>query len=189
MNRADARGGRGIFTEEHLRPVAVIVVIAVQVIEIPGVVLIIVLVHNRVRVLFGKNIPGSVKLFPFADRTGGGDNRNIRVDRFHRFFKRFQVAEIDLAPVFIAEAEIFKSERRGVPVFHAFCAPFGICIAVGVFNQVEHVLDVAVPFRCAGAIRDCVKIRLPRIFGKFAHLIFCILLIITASRLTNKPDV
>ena len=80
-----------------------------------------------------------------------GDNGYIGVFFFNGFIKRIKIAPINLAPVFVSEADIFKVVRLGAAVCGSYSAP--ICcvgVAVCILNQIQHILHIILPFVCAG---------------------------------------
>ena len=75
----------------------------------------------------------------------GGDELQIGIFRLDGFVERrvaLLVAAGLVEPVFVADFDIGELEGRGVAVFDALGAPFGVGSAGHVFDLVEGVLDI-----------------------------------------------
>ena len=131
-----------IFAGENLRTLAVVVVVAVALREEPLLGTVEMLVHQvHLQPLhFGPEIIESLTLRAGA---GGADNLDFGMRRADSLDERLEAGGIFRAPLLVADGDELQVEGFGMTHLGAEFAPLGIGAAVGKFNQIQRVLDIA----------------------------------------------
>jgi len=130
-----------IFSGKHFRAFTVVVVIAAGVLQEPVGRHIIVLVHE-VDTEFAHLFPSVIEIIAACRRARRAADLDVGVfgaDLFHEFL---QAHGIQLAPLLVANADLFQVERRGVTHVGAQLSPLARHRTVGKLDEVEGVVNV-----------------------------------------------
>ena len=145
-----------VLAHEHLRAVAVVAVVTLRIVDEPLIGIVDVLVHDHIAVFLVDDLPvivGILRTDIHARRRNDGNIEEFQkvgelalVDILpHAEKAGSEVIEILVAPVFVADAEVFEIERRGVTHIGAHFRPIrflGIARRDVALCKVDEVRDV-----------------------------------------------
>ena len=136
----------GILSGKHLRSLAVVVVIAVHVVEEPLDGAVEMFVHE-IGSQVGHRLPSVLKVLPVRARATGAHDFYLGIGRTNLFHKELQTVEVEPAPLLVAHSDILEVERFGMPHLGTHFTPLGIGRPVGKLDKVQAVLDIRVQSR------------------------------------------
>ena len=131
----------GIFTGEHLRALARVLVVAAGVLQEPFGRHVVMLVH-QVGLQTAHLLPSVVEALAAGRRTRGAHHLDVGIFGTYGFEERFEALGIHLIPLLVADTDVFQSEGGGVSHLGTQTAPLCAGITIGELNQVEGIVDV-----------------------------------------------
>ena len=132
-----------VFAEVDLRPLAVRVVVVVEVVEPPAGRLVGMFVDDR-QTRFARVLPAFLIILTAGGGTDGADDDDVRICGFDGVENLLEaVFEHVVDEILVADAEVFEAERLRVTHGGALGAPFGGGAAVAEFDEVEYFIDVS----------------------------------------------
>jgi len=131
---------RGVFTDKDFRPLSVKIIIAMVVVQEPVGTVVIMFIHG-IQVVFAAEFPQGMVVTACIISARGADNLNGGilgtncVGNQHESF-----SELGYVIFFVAQAQVFQFERRGVTHVGPDLAPGGAAVAVGKFYQIKGIV-------------------------------------------------
>ena len=122
-----------IFSGKHLGALAVIVVIAVHIVEEPVHGSVEMFVH-QIGLQLRHLLPTVFKVLPVGTRPAGTHDADVRVCLSDTLHKEFQPLKIETSPLLVAHCNVFQTKRFGMPHLRSELSPLRRAVPVGKFN-------------------------------------------------------
>ena len=137
----------GVFAQVNFRFATVVMIVIFLVVNHPTRFYIVMLVYHRYT-QFGSKVPTYFIIRTFVERTGSTNHGNFRMFCFYGIEYHLKAFHEDRCNhVLITDTDELQIERFRMSGFRALLAPHGFAgISVGIFYQVENILNVLIHF-------------------------------------------